>query len=288
LIENICASKARSGGLGSGQTESGAKRGVGEGPCEGSSEGIEVVGRDQQPGRFVLDNLGHSASAGGDDSAPGGHGLDQHEGEGLIGGGGDDDIEGREERGESRDIAEQSDLAFVTLPGFDACAKFSGKSVVVRAGGANEEKFGLRSEPLFDKLPNCIEKEILALEWGQLPEQANGKWSGDSEDTARFVARARPFEGKRIEPVGDDGEAGGEIWERLGQAGGDTPGDGEESLGSSEGPAVERIGPQWVEMVSGEKEADFWDKSCRQPAGGVVPSDVRVEKVDAMASDQPR
>ncbi len=222
LIENVSASKALSCDLGTGLSKSEAKRRIREDSGEGTSEGLEIVGGDEEPGHLVLDNLGHPASTGGDDGSPRRHGLDQHEGEGLVGRGGDNDIEGREEGGEGGEIAEEADWGARPSHPFDAGVQVSRIGVVIRSGRTDEEKFGLPGKSLPEDLCNGIEKEVLALEWRQLAEQTDREWAGNSKNVPRLVTRGATFKNNRIEPVGNDGEAGSKIRKGVDQTCGDT------------------------------------------------------------------
>src|SRR5688572_26226046 len=147
-------------------------------PRQRGDERMRAVAFDEEAGDAVFDNFGHSADAGRDDSAAGGHGLDQGQRESFVVGRRGDDIERAEQRGQVFDIAGKSQMV-ADVQSIGRLLQLVEVRFVVGAGFAYDQKFGVAPVTLSDQARRGFDKQVLTLEPRDLSDDADSQSLGN-------------------------------------------------------------------------------------------------------------
>src|SRR5215813_10737340 len=176
-------------------------------PRQGGDQRMRVVAFDEQAGDAVLDYLGHSADAGRDDGAAGGHGFDQGEREGFVVRRSGDDVEGGEQRGQVFNIAGESQMV-ADAQSIGRLPQLVEVRFVFGGGLAHYQEFGVAPMAVADQARGGFDEQVLAFQPCDLSDETDCQTPFDAEPGARLLA-AQISAAAGVDPVRDGDDAVG-------------------------------------------------------------------------------
>src|SRR5215510_7334714 len=238
---------------------------VAQQPRQGDGQRMRVIAFEEQAGDAVLNYLGHSADAGRDDSAAGGHGFDQGEREGLVVRRRGDDVEGGEQRGQVFNIAGESQMV-ADAQSIGRLPQLVEVRFVFGGGLAHYQEFGVAPVTVADQARGGFDEQVLAFQPCDLADETDGQTPFDAEPGARLLA-AQISAAAGVDPVRDGDDAVGEIGEGFDETLAHAVRDGDQRARLADRPGVKRIRFDRVKMMARDEESDRVSKPGDDPRG---------------------